>query len=114
MNKMINSIDPFEQDDAPTYMAISQKIARWARHILQNVEEHEVSHGADGRLDLLPEGSLRKRESIMMRHFLLWIDMLPPVWLFLFQLWDGSCIRWMPRNPFSMIVLTHHFLGLGL
>ena len=86
MNKSISSIDPVEQDDAPTDMAVSWKRPRWARQILQNAEEHEVPHGADGRPDLLPEGSLRKRESIMMRHLLLWLDMLPSDRLLLFQL----------------------------
>ena len=86
MNKSISSIDPVEQDDAPTDMVVSQKRPRWARQILQNVEEHEVPHGADGRPDLLPKGSLRKRESIMMRHLLLWLDIIPSDQLLLFQL----------------------------
>ena len=42
-----------------------------------NVEEHKTPHGAYTRIDLFPKGSLRKRESIMMRHFLLWLDTLP-------------------------------------
>ena len=97
MNKLISSINPVEQDDAPTDMAVSWKRATWARQILQNAEEHEVPHGADGRPDLLPEGSLRKRESIMMRHLLLWINMLPADRLLLFQQWDGCCIGWIAR-----------------
>ena len=114
MNKPISPIDPVESNDAPTKMAVSQKRPRWARQILQNTEEHEVSHGADGRPDLLPKGSLRKMELIMMRHLLLWLDALPSDRLLLFQLWDGSCIRWMPRQPFSMIMSTRYFLGLGV
>ena len=109
MNKLISSIDPDEQDDAPTNMALSQKRPRWARHFLQNAEEHEVPHGADGRPYLLPEGSLRKRESIMMRHFILWLDILPSYRLLL-QLWDGSCIRWMLRLPFSMVLLRKKYI----
>ena len=77
MNKPISSIDPVEPDDAPTDMAISRKRPRWAQQILQNAKEHETPHGADPRLDLFPKGSLRKRESIMMRHLLLWLDILP-------------------------------------
>ena len=86
MNKLISSIDLVELDDAPTDMAVSWKRPRWARQILQNAEEHEVLHGADGRPDLLPEGSRRKRELIMMRHLLLWLDMLPSDQLLLFHL----------------------------
>ena len=38
--------------------------------------------------DLLPEGSLRKRESIMMRHLLRWLDIIPSYQSFLLlQLW---------------------------
>ena len=68
MNKTISPIDP---DDALTDMAVNQKRPRWARQILQNAEEHKASHGADGsikkntRPNLFPEGSLIKRESIM-------------------------------------------------
>ena len=109
MNKSISSIDPVEQYDAPTYMEVSQKRPRWARQILQNAEEHEVSHGAYGRTDLLPKGSLRKRESIMKRHFLLWLDILPSYRLLL-HLWDGSCIRWMLRLPFSMVLLRNKYI----
>ena len=60
---------------------------------------YKIKHGADGsiekhKLGLLLEDSLRKRESIMMRHMLLWLDILPSNQsLLLLQLWDGSCIR---------------------
>ena len=77
MNKSISSIDPVDPDDAPTAMVVRQKRPRGAQQILQNAEEHETPHGADTRLDLLPKGSLRKRESIMMRHLLMWLDTLP-------------------------------------
>ena len=50
MNKPINPIDLVEPDDAPTYMAVSRKRPRWERQILQNTEEHEASHGADGSI----------------------------------------------------------------
>ena len=70
INKSISSIDPIELDDAPTDMVVSQKRPRWAQQILQNAEEHETPHEADTRLDLLPKGSFKKRESIMMRHLL--------------------------------------------
>ena len=36
------------------------------------------------RLDLLPEDSVRKRELIMMKHFLSWLDILPLDQSFLF------------------------------
>ena len=51
MNKPINPIDPVEPDDAPTDMAVSRKIPRWAQQILQNAEEHETLHGADGSIE---------------------------------------------------------------
>ena len=43
---------------------------------------YKIKHGEDGvlentRLDLLLYVSLRKRESIMMRHFLMWLNTLP-------------------------------------
>ena len=50
MNKPINPIDPVEPDDAFTDMAVGRKRPRWARQILQNAEEHEASHGADGSI----------------------------------------------------------------
>ena len=77
MNKPISSIDPVEPDDAPIDMVVIWKRPRWEQQILQNAEEHETPHGADTRIDLLPKGSLRKRELIMMRHLLLWLDILP-------------------------------------
>ena len=111
MNKSISSIHPVEQDDAPTYTAVSRKRPGWARQILQNAEENEVLRGAFGRPDLLPEGSLRKRESIMMRHFLLWLDTLPSDRSsLLLQLWDGSCIRWISRQPFPMVLLRKKYI----
>ena len=51
MNKSISSIDPVEQDDAPTDMAVSWKRPRWAHDILQNAEDHEIPHGVDGRIE---------------------------------------------------------------
>ena len=56
MNKLISPIDPVEPDDAPIDMVVSRERPRWAQQILQNAEEHEVPHGANGRLDLFPEG----------------------------------------------------------
>ena len=49
-NKPIGPIDPVEPDDAPTDMAVSRKRPRWAQLILQNAEEHETPHGADGSI----------------------------------------------------------------
>ena len=112
MNKSISSIDPIEQDVAPPDMAVSRKRPRWAQQILQNAEENEVPHGANGKPYFLPEGSLRKMESIMMRHFLLWLNILPLDQLFLSELWNGSCITWMPCHPFLMTLLIDYFLGL--
>ena len=51
MNKSISSIYPVEQDDAPTYMAVSRKRPRWAQQIMQNGEENETPHGADGSIE---------------------------------------------------------------
>ena len=51
MNKSISPIDPVEPDDVPTDMAISRKKPRWARQILQNAEEHETPHRADGSIE---------------------------------------------------------------
>ena len=114
MNKSISSIDPVEQDDAPTDMAVSRKRPRWARQILQNARSMEqMGVLKNTRPDLLPEGSLRNRESIMMRHLLLWLNILPlDRSLLLLQQWDVSCIRWMSRQPFSIMLLMHYFLGL--
>ena len=50
-NQLIGPIDPVDPDDAPTYMAVSQKRPRWARHILQNAEEHETPHEAYGSIE---------------------------------------------------------------
>ena len=57
-NKPTSPIDPAEPDDAPTDMVVSQKIPRQEQQILQNAEEHESPHGANTRLDLLPNGFL--------------------------------------------------------
>ena len=35
----------------PQDMAVSWKRPRWARQILQNVEEHEAPHGIDGSIE---------------------------------------------------------------
>ena len=51
MNKSICSIDPIEPNDSLTDMAVSRKRPRWPRQILQNVEEHETPHGADGSIE---------------------------------------------------------------
>ena len=54
MNKPISPIDPIDPDDAPTDMAVSWKIPRWARQLLQNAEEHEVPCGKYGIPYLFP------------------------------------------------------------
>ena len=35
----------------PQDMAVIRKRPRWARQILQNAEEHEAPHGADGTIE---------------------------------------------------------------
>ena len=48
------------------------------------------------RLGFWQEDSLKKRELAMMKHLLLWLDILPSKSsLLLFQLWYGRCIKWM-------------------
>ena len=50
-NKPIGPIDLVELDDAPSYMAVIRKRARWAQQILQNAKEHETLYGADGSIE---------------------------------------------------------------
>ena len=59
-NKPIGPIDPVEPDDAPTDMAVSWKIPRWAQQILQNTEEHETPHGANGSIEKYKAGFVAK------------------------------------------------------
>ena len=51
MNKSISSIDPVEEDDAPTDMAVSRKRPRWVRQILQNAKKHEAPHGTNRSIE---------------------------------------------------------------
>ena len=67
--------------------------------VVTSIWLYKIKHGEYGslkntRLNYFPEGSLRKRESIMMRNLILGLDTLPSDRSLLFlQLWDGSCIR---------------------
>ena len=60
-----------------------------------------IKHGADSSVEkhkarFVAKGLFQKRELTMMKHLLLWFDILPSEpSLLLLQLWDGSYIKWM-------------------
>jgi hypothetical protein len=62
---------------------------------------YKIKHVADKSVNkykarFVARGFSRRREKIMTKHFLWWLDILPSELSYLLSLpWDGTYIRWM-------------------